>query len=131
MWIYLNDAMLSIVADRKLGVPDALLVRARRPGDIEKVFRGVTVEHTPANDYPYRAKIRRYQVASAIAERIAEIDYPNFKNSVSDDERHDIYAEVWKVTQRLSTSADRMPARRENASPRSSSSAPRGRRAGK
>ena len=36
MWVFLSDAFLSIVAHRD--DPDALLVRARRQGDIECVF---------------------------------------------------------------------------------------------
>lgn len=40
MWICLNDAFLSIVAHRDK--PGVLLVRARRPGDIERTFPGVT-----------------------------------------------------------------------------------------
>jgi len=36
MWIYMNNAFLSIVQDDD--VPGMLLVRARRSGDIESVF---------------------------------------------------------------------------------------------
>lgn len=131
MWIYLNDAMLSIVADRKAATSSELIVRARRAGDIERVFPNAVVAHTPANDYPFRTRVQRYEVASAIGERLVAINYPNFKNSVPDDARHDVYGEVWKATQRLSQRADRTPARPGSAAPRSSSAAPRGRGAGK
>lgn len=53
MWICLNDAFLSIV--RKDCGPNELLVRARREGDIERVFPRVKVEVTPLADYLYRA----------------------------------------------------------------------------
>jgi hypothetical protein len=34
-------------------------------------------------------------VKRAIAAEVERIDYPNFKNSVADVERHDAYEEVW------------------------------------
>ena len=56
MWICLNDAFFSIV--RKDCRPDELLVRARRPGDIEKVFgRHFKVDKVDVADYLYRAVI--------------------------------------------------------------------------
>jgi hypothetical protein len=50
MSIWLNDAFPSIVADRN--APDRLLVRARRPGDIERAFakQMVAVTETPGWD---------------------------------------------------------------------------------
>ena len=55
MWLCLNNAFLSIVD--KDCAPDELLVRARRDGDIERVFPKAEVEVTLGNDYRCRARI--------------------------------------------------------------------------
>jgi hypothetical protein len=94
MWIFLNDAFLSIVSDKDN--PDNLLVRARHHGDIRRVFPRVEVVITPEADYRYRACVPRTLVAEKIASQIAEIDYRNFKESVTDDNRHIVYFQVWR-----------------------------------
>ena len=97
MWIFLNDAFLSIVADRNSD--DMLLVRARKNGHIEAIFGDfeVTRTPTPAADYLYRAFIPRHVVAKVVAQRIGNIDYDNFKNSVSDEAYHDACTDVWSA----------------------------------
>ena len=98
MWIILNDAFLSVVAlpDR----PDSLLVRARFPDDIEAVFPGAKVEVSETRDYRFRSVIDRAVVGAAIAQRVDEVSYPNFKSSVSEDWRHALYLSVWSLFQR-------------------------------
>ena len=49
MWVFLNNAFLSIVEHREN--QNILLVRARIKGDIERVFPGVMVHKTPEADY--------------------------------------------------------------------------------
>lgn len=94
MWIFLNDAFLSVVECE--GKPTHLLVRARFKGDIQNVFgRKVPVYLTPKADYRYRATISKAQVAEVLRKRVLEITYPNFKASVEDPERHDTYMDVW------------------------------------
>lgn len=98
MWIFLNNAMLSIV--QHTDHPDYLLVRARFPGDIEAAFAGFTignVEHTPLRDYGYRVKLHRTLVESVIAKHVSNISYPNFKDSVDkrDCKRKRAYGQVW------------------------------------
>ncbi|BDU76009.1 hypothetical protein [Mesoterricola sediminis] len=95
MWIFLNDAFLSIVD--KGGDGTTLLVRARREGDLERVFPGAQVERTPRNDYRYRARVDREAVAQALAAAVRGIAYGNFKDSVQDSARHDAYLEVWRA----------------------------------
>lgn len=95
MWICLNNAFLSIVTDPES--PDMLLVRARRPGDIELVFPDAEVARRPGRDYLYRASIHRDEVAATIACCVLKITYPNFKDSVRNAELHDAYARVWGV----------------------------------
>jgi hypothetical protein len=102
MWICLNDAFLSIVtpsADEPNS--DTLLVRARRPGDIEGVFPDAKVEKRPERDYLFRALVPREKVAMAIAGQLMAIDYSNFKDSVRDRKLHDAYATTWSTMAKL------------------------------
>lgn len=99
MWICLNDAFLSIVS-KDCG-PDELLVRARRDGDIERVFPDAKVEVTLGNDYRCRARVPRKDVAAALTQRVMAVDYDNFKGSVEEDELHDAYMGVWSAIGRL------------------------------
>jgi len=94
MWIFLNDAWLSIVEDREDA--EYLLVRSRRSGDIERVF-GVQEDIDREADYHYRAHILRDHVAGVLAREVGRIDYDNFKNSVEDSQLHASYSRVWQV----------------------------------
>ena len=82
MWIMTNNSYLSIV--RKDCGPAELVVRARRAGDIEKVFPNAKVTRQTDSDYLYRAVVPRDVVKQALAAMIDLIDYPNFKDSVED-----------------------------------------------
>ena len=95
MWIFLNDAFLSIVADRDH--PDNLMVRARSPGDIERAFPSADVSVTPLADYRFRASLSRVYVEACLAARVRQIRYDNFKLSVppGDFERWQAYSRVW------------------------------------
>lgn len=95
MWVMLNDAMFSIIEyDQD---PTTLVVRARREGDIEKVFRAYRdkVEVTPARDYRYRIYADRTYVSEIMSSEVHRIDYGNFKDSVEDHDLHDAYVKVW------------------------------------
>ena len=95
MWIALNNSFLSIVENRKNS--SELLVRARVKGDIERVFPEAETFEDLNADYRYRALINRELVAKTVAYQVSEINYDNFKNSISKDEyqRHDVYLKVW------------------------------------
>lgn len=104
MWICLNNAYLSIVEPTCTGegMAPQLLVRARRPGDIERVFgSAVSVETKDGRDYMFRARVDRKQVADAISAQVLGIDYGNFKNSVKDEDLHDAYAGFWHLMARV------------------------------
>ena len=94
MWIFANDAFLSIVAHRHKNL---LLVRARKEEDLRAVFPHAQIEATPRRDYQFRAVIKRREVERAMAREVARIDYTNFKDSVVDPERHDACAAVWST----------------------------------
>ncbi len=93
MWVFLNNAYLSIVRHRDQ--PSHLLVRARNKGDIEAVFPYVSTYTDPSADYLFRAIIHEHEVADAIKEAVLDIDYDNFKNSITNDEYHVACLRVW------------------------------------
>lgn len=95
MWIMLNDSFLSIV-DKGDPTGQTLLVRARKAGDIERVFPEAAVQTGGGTDYKFRARIDREHVATKIAESVRNIRYSNFKNTVHEDDRHDAYLSVWR-----------------------------------
>ena len=96
MWLCLNDAFLSIV--QKDFPAGSLLVRARRPGDIEKVFgRDVKVKRSTDSDYLFRAIVPIGQVKMAMERAVENISYENFKDSVKDHTLHLAYARVWST----------------------------------
>ncbi len=98
MWVFLSESFLSIVTDTS-SMTGELLVRARRHGDIERVFPLAKVRRTRKSDYGYRATIPRETVAAVIAIEVSNIDYDNFKNSVpmKHVDRHNAYLRVWST----------------------------------
>jgi len=68
MWIMTNNSYLSIVS--KDCSPAKLLVRARRAGDIEKVFANAKVTRQTDSDYLYQAVLPRDVVKQALAAMI-------------------------------------------------------------
>lgn len=109
MWLFLNDAFLSVVAHNTR--PDHLLVRSRFADDITTVFPDAEVTHEPMFDYPYRAVLSREDVATAVADELMTLRYPNFKNSVRDRKRHDTYFSVWSTMRRAQREAEEDTAR--------------------
>jgi hypothetical protein len=99
MWIGLSNAFFSIVAIPDQ--PEMLKVRARRKGDIERIFPEAIVQRTPGRDYLFRSEMPRKIVSGVIAASLEHIDYDNFKNSVRDDHLHSAYASVWTTMSKL------------------------------
>jgi hypothetical protein len=97
MWIFAKNGFLSIVQHSEH--KPLVLVRSRFRGDIEELFPGVEdgVEETPDADYRFRALLPRHTVAETVGKLILEIDYPNFKDSLADQDRHDVYLRVWQT----------------------------------
>ena len=101
MWIITKDAFLSIV-DKNCG-PDELLVRARRPGDIEKLFPHAKVVEGGGTEYRCRAIVKRREIADVLSEQVNDIEYSNFKNEVArgDKPLANVLGSVWSVLLRL------------------------------
>jgi len=112
----LNDAMFSIVENngKKYGNREELVVRARREGDLQRVFtlQDQEVLVTDDSDYRFRTFLSRDEVAKVLSEQVYCIDYSNFKSSVKDRKLYTAYNRVWSALFEL----------QEDAYPRSSSS---------
>jgi hypothetical protein len=99
MWLCFNDGFVSVVAHENR--PDRLLVRARRKRDLLNVCgKDADVIKNGGSDYRWRTFIDRKAFASVLAGRIERIRYPNFKNSVKDNDLHDLYVEFWQLHRR-------------------------------
>lgn len=103
MWLLAKDGFYSIVQKPEDKAGDMLSVRARRREDLEKLieFTGGEIIVTPHADYPYRIVIEREVMAQAAWEMVMQLDYGNFKGSIKEDQRHDIYMAVWGCLRRL------------------------------
>src|SRR5574337_230854 len=96
MWIFLSDSFLSIV-DKGDDSGKTLLVRARKKGDIERVFPAAKVQEGGGTDYAFRARIDREEVAMRMADAVRATTYANFKATVVEDDRHRTYVRVWEA----------------------------------
>lgn len=102
MWICFNNAFVSVVADKN--EPGKLMVRARQRAHLVAVFgKGRKVVETKNADYRWRVLATRSEVAALVAKSVTDIGYTNFKNSVTDDPLHDMYALWWSDHHRLQT----------------------------
>ena len=101
MWIFLNNSFLSIVENRNN--KEELLVRSRIKGDIDKIFPESNVFELENSDYKYRSYIKKLEVSEKIKDIIQNINYDNFKNSISknEDKRHFSYINVWNEMRKL------------------------------
>lgn len=104
MWICLKDAFFSVV--EHFDDDSLVLVRARFPDDIHKVF-GYDAEHTPQNDYPYRTTMSKTEFAQTLSQEAASINYNNFKGEADriaktddDHRRANAYHDVWAIMNR-------------------------------
>lgn len=96
MWICLNNAFLSAVEDRNDRT--FLVVRARKRGHLVDAFKGEDVKiikSPPGSDYAYRTRVSKKNFAALVTQKIASINYDNFKNSVEDDTLHNMYSKWW------------------------------------
>ena len=101
MWIVLNKSFLYIVENRNNN--KELLVRSRIKGDIEKVFPNSNVFEDNNADYKYRSYLDREEVAYNISQELLNINYDNFKKSVSKEDglRINAYMDVWSALYKM------------------------------
>jgi hypothetical protein len=112
MWIITTHGFLSVVQNLNSNGPeDALLVRGRVRADLERFsdFAGgrggrPPVVETHDADYGFRLTTSRKLLAAFVAERVATLDYPNFKSEIykTDPVREKVYEDAWAVLHGLS-----------------------------
>jgi hypothetical protein len=95
MWVCLNNAFISIVkAD---GPGDLMLVRARKKAHLKELFPREKIIERKARDYRFRVIVKREAVANLLLENVMKINYSNFKDSVKNNELHDLYLDFWHL----------------------------------
>jgi hypothetical protein len=95
MWICFNDAFISAVEAEDN--PNVLKVRARKKGHLKTLFPGKKIYTTEHTDYRHRVFVTRKAFARMVTDRIHELHYDNFKDSVGDTRLHDLYADFWEL----------------------------------
>lgn len=93
MWICLNNGFVSIVKD-KLNKND-FVVRSRRKEILENLFPNNEITTLSISDYKYRTYCSKKDLSDILINRIEQINYTNFKNSVRDYDLHDLYNSFW------------------------------------
>lgn len=96
MWIFKNNSFFSAVENRD--DKTQLMIRARRKQDLINAFGDdIDIIQLRNADYKYRIIIDKKTASQIIAESIMNIDYDNFKNSISkkESDRHSAYCRVW------------------------------------
>lgn len=95
MWVFLSGGFVSIVAHRDR--PGDLMVRARDPEHLRQIWPDAEVQLTPKADYPARIVVPRRVVRERLAQEVDDLQYPNFKASLTDDAYHDLCLDVWST----------------------------------
>jgi hypothetical protein len=93
MWFCFNDGFVSAVQDVKN--KNLLVVRARRREHLENIFPDTKILVNAGTDYKYRVYIEKQKFALIVKERILDINYDNFKNSVDDNDLRKLYGDFW------------------------------------
>lgn len=96
MWLFLNDAFVSIVQSSV--EPDKFSVRARNANDLELLFPDEPIYENMGEDYAARCFINKEKVIRVVLERMSNINYTNFKDTIdaNDELRQDAYVGVWQ-----------------------------------
>ena len=100
MWLFCKSGFFSAV--QHFEKPETIHVRARFPGDLERLCQvhGIEPEitETPMNDYRFRMDFPRETWSKIVAKEAEEIDYSNFKNAVHDGTSRDFaYMKCWSA----------------------------------
>lgn len=93
MWICFNDGFVSVVKD-KLNI-DELVVRSRRKEILEQLFPDNKITTLTVSDYKYRTYCSKENWSKIMVDRIQDIEYTNFKDSTTDKDLHNLYADMW------------------------------------
>lgn len=101
MWVFTKEGFFSVV--QKDCEADEVLVRSRQKRDLiglaEKIGVKVKLLEGVGTDYRYRAVVKKKDWAKYLSDSALDLDYDNFKNTVSnrDHRRHSAYLRVWEA----------------------------------
>ena len=107
MWIFTPYGFFSAVTDRNNH--NRLLIRTRARKDLDEFRKnycrrlGPTIDSKQlgrGSDYPFRAFVGKKAFSNAMSRVIADMTYGNFKSSVKDNTRHNVYMDVWSTMSR-------------------------------
>jgi hypothetical protein len=93
MWFCFKNAFVSAVQHNEK--PDILVVRARRRKHLEVLFPHHEIIGMVGSDYKWRCFVDKSHFAELVRRTIMEIDYDNFKNTVKDQDLHEMYMDIW------------------------------------
>ena len=94
-WFCFNDGFVSVVQSDT--DPDILIVRARRIEILQTLFDEDRIKEYEYTDYRFRVFCLREEWQDIVSERIENIDYSNFKNSVKDNDLKNMYNQFWWI----------------------------------
>lgn len=75
--------------------PDCVLVRARCKEHLLQHWPERKLFQVPNSDYAWRVRLKKTTWAVFLADQALNIEYTNFKNSVTDTELKKMYSEIW------------------------------------
>lgn len=96
MWVYLTEGMVSIVEHYEDS--NMLMVRARDRKVLEINFSQYPIQHSIHTDYAYRVIVPKKKCGEWLKKKVMHIDYPNFKDSITDSKYHKICSSTWYVS---------------------------------
>ena len=93
MWLCFNDGFVSVVEDTR-GINE-LVVRSRRREILKSLFPEKQILVLGIADYRYRVYCSKQEMSKILVDRVDQINYNNFKDSVQDENLHDLYDQMW------------------------------------
>ena len=93
MWLFTSNGFVSVVASRDS--QDDLLVRARVRDHLQALFPQASVIETLDADYRFRTIVNKKVVRKFVTDQVNAINYPNFKDTVTDTKYHAACLRVW------------------------------------
>lgn len=103
MWLFMPDFFISAVANKK--EPGTISIRGRVKGDVIRFLSPVmditTEIECAGTDYAVRQIVTQTEFEDALKYWASQVTYPNFKDAVRENVRHDAYFDVWRVMHKL------------------------------
>ena len=95
MWVFLPGGFISVVAHREQ--PNDFMIRSRNSEHLSILFPECEIIELDDSDYRYRTVLPRREVNDMISKHIENMEYDNFKSSISESEYNNACNHVWRV----------------------------------